>query len=78
MVSMNPFVLFMASPAGRLTRIAAGVALIVWGLGVTGGLAGVAAAVVGAIPLFAGLTDVCLLAPLFGNPLSGARIRAGR
>ena len=75
---MNPFVLFMASPAGRLTRIAAGVALIVWGLGVTGGPAGVAAALVGAIPLFAGLADVCLLAPLFGNPLSGARIRAGR
>lgn len=29
---MNPFVSFMASPAGRIVRVVAGIALITWGL----------------------------------------------
>lgn len=74
---MNPFVAFMASTAGRAARIAAGAALIAWGLfgltGTTGTLV-----VVGAVPLVAGLADVCLFAPLFGCPLSGRKIRAAR
>ncbi len=75
---MNPFVSFMASPAGRLTRIVAGVALIAWGLLGIGGTTGIIVAAVGAVPLLAGLLDVCLLAPLFSCPLSGAKIRAAR
>jgi hypothetical protein len=74
---MNPFVSFMASPAGRLTRIVAGVVLIAWGLRL-GGVGGIMLAIVGAVPLLAGLMDVCLLAPLFGEPLSGVKIRAAR
>lgn len=75
---MNPFVSFMASTTGRLVRIIAGIALIAWGLLGLGGTLGVVVAVVGVLPLVAGLFDFCVFAPLFGNPLSGARIRAGK
>jgi hypothetical protein len=74
---MNPFVKFMASPAGRIIRIVAGLALIAWGLFGLGGTTGAIVAVVGALPLLAGLFDFCVFAPLFRNPLSGAKIRAG-
>lgn len=75
---MNPFVKFMASPAGRIVRIVAGIVLIAWGLLSLGGTTGIIVAVVGAVPLFAGLIDVCLFAPLFGNPISGPKIRAAK
>jgi hypothetical protein len=68
----------MASTAGRLVRIVAGVALIAWGLLGLGGSTGIIVAVVGAVPLLAGLFDVCLFAPLFGCPFSGTKIRASR
>lgn len=75
---MNPFVKFMASPAGRITRIVAGIALIAWGLMGLGGVTGIVVAVIGALPLVAGLFDFCVFAPLFGAPLSGQKIRAGK
>lgn len=75
---MNPFVTFMASGAGRLLRIVAGVALIAVGLLGMQDTAGIVVAVIGVVPLLAGLFDFCLFAPLFGAPLSGRRIRAGR
>lgn len=75
---MNPFVSFMASTAGRIARIVAGIALIAWGLLGLGGTTGVIVAVVGALPLAAGLFDFCVFAPLFGAPLSGPRIRSGK
>lgn len=74
---MNPFVRFMASTTGRITRIVAGAALLAWGLLGLAGTTGVVMAVVGMVPLAAGLFDVCLFAPLFGNPPSGPKIRAG-
>jgi hypothetical protein len=74
---MNPFVKFMASTAGRIVRIVAGIALIAVGLLVIGGTGGIIVAVVGAVPLLAGLFDFCVFAPLFGAPLSGPKIRAG-
>mgnify|MGYP001403961521 CR=1 FL=1 len=75
---MNPFIKFMASTAGRLTRIVAGIALIAWGLiGITG-TAGIIVAVIGALPLAAGLIDFCVFAPLFGAPLSGSKIREAK
>jgi hypothetical protein len=73
---MNPFVKFMASPAGRIVRALAGLALIAWGLLGLGGTTGIVVAVVGVVPLAAGLIDFCLFAPLFGAPLSGQKIRA--
>ena len=75
---MNPFVTFMASTAGRLIRIAAGIALVLWGLMGIQGTAGIVVAVIGVVPLAAGLFDFCVFAPLFGNPMSGPRIRAGK
>ena len=73
---MNPFVKFMASTTGRIVRIVAGIALIAWGLMGLGGATGVIVAVIGAVPLLAGLFDFCVFAPLFGAPLSGPKIRA--
>ena len=75
---MNPFVNFMASPAGRIVRIVAGIALIAWGLLVLGGTTGTIVAIVGAIPLLAGLLDFCIFAPLFSEPLKGSEIRGER
>lgn len=75
---MNPFVSFMASTTGRIVRIVAGIALIAWGVLGLGGVTGIIVAVLGALPLLAGLLDFCVFAPLFGNPLSGAKIRAGK
>ena len=75
---MNPFVTFMASGTGRIVRIAAGIALIAWALLRLNGPVAVVVAVIGAVPLLAGLVDVCVFAPLFGAPLSGPRIRSAK
>ncbi len=75
---MNPFITFMASTAGRIVRIVAGIALIAWGLFGLGDTIGIIVAVIGAVPLLAGLFDFCVFAPLFGNPFSGPKIRAGK
>lgn len=64
------FFTFMASPTGRCARIAAGGALIPAGLRGRRVLAAI-----GAVPLLAGALDVCLAAPLFGRPLTGAALR---
>ena len=75
---MNPIVSFLASPAGRIIRIVAGIALVAWGLLGLTGTTGIVVAIVGLVPLVAGLFDFCVFAPLFGAPLSGAKIRAGK
>ncbi len=75
---MNPFVSFMSSTTGRLVRIVAGIALIAGGLLGLGGTVGVVVAVIGLLPLVAGLLDFCAFAPLFGAPLGGPQIRAGK
>jgi len=75
---MNPFISFMASTTGRIVRVLAGLALIAWGLLGLGGTTGIIVAVIGALPLLAGLFDFCAFAPLFGNPLSGKKIRSGK
>ncbi len=62
-----PFVRFMESTAGRVTRCAAGLVLV--GLGAWLGGPWWALAGVGLVPLAAGLFGVCLVAPLFGAPL---------
>lgn len=68
------FVKFMSSPAGRVARIVAGIALIVIGAVIGGG--GWVLAVVGLVPLAAGALDVCLFAPLFKQPMKGSEVRA--
>jgi len=68
-----PFARFMSSTLGRLVRVLAGIALIAIGLWLGGGW--LALSVVGVIPLVAGAADVCLFAPLFGQPWQGKEIR---
>ena len=75
---MNPFVSFMASTTGRIVRVVAGLALIAWGLMGLTGTTGIIVAVIGAVPLLAGVFDFCVFAPLFGAPVSGPKIRAGK
>ena len=75
---MNPFSKFMASTSGRIIRVVAGAALIAWGLLGLGGTAGIIVAVVGAVPLLAGLFDFCVFAPLFGDPFNGSKIRESK
>lgn len=74
---MNPIIAFLASSAGRVVRIVAGLALIALGIWGLDGTVGIVVAVVGAVPLLAGIFDFCVFAPLFGNPFSGAKIREG-
>jgi hypothetical protein len=50
--------------------------LIVLGLSVIGGVGGVIVAVIGLLPLAAGVFDFCLFAPLAGLPFNGAALRA--
>lgn len=68
------FTRLMATLLGRSIRIMAGVALIAAGLYV-GGAWGAVVGVVGAVPLLAGIFNVCLFAPLFGAPFSGGSLR---
>ncbi len=62
------FVQFITSPLGRGIRIIVGIALIAWGLGMVGGVAGWVIALVGLLPLTLGIVNGCLLARLFGGP----------
>jgi len=75
---MNPFCTFMASSAGRIIRIVLGIAAIAWGVWGLKGTSGTIVAIVGAVPLIAGRFDFCIFAPLFGCPMSGPKIRAGK
>ena len=76
---MNPFISWMASSAGRITRILAGLILIILGLFVVHStVETVILVVVGLVPLLAGLFDFCVFAPLFSNPFNGKQIRAGK
>lgn len=74
------FVKFMASGAGRALRIVAGLALIIGGLALafvaSNQALGVVLAVIGLLPLGAGMFDFCVFAPIFGASLRGMKIRA--
>jgi len=69
------FVSFMRSAAGRGLRTVAGIALIAVGLAIggTGGTGGVIIAVVGVVPLAAGVFNFCLAGPLFEVDLMGRK-----
>ena len=70
------FAQFMSGMGGRLLRIVAGAAIIASGVLWVGGTLGWTLAVVGLVPIAAGVFDFCLLGPLFGGPFSGSKIRA--
>ena len=65
------FVRFMRSAAGRLLRIGAGVVLMWYGLTQMVGTGGMLLAVVGVVPIAAGIFNFCLFGPLFGVDLMG-------
>jgi len=68
------FAKFMASQAGRLLRIVAGVALIALGLFATQPPLTYILLVLGVVFVLVGAFNVCLLAPLMGLPLKGRDI----
>jgi hypothetical protein len=72
---MKAFFRLIASPTGRIVRIVAGLALILIGLLAIGGTGGWILAIVGLVPLAAGIFDWCVFAPLFGLPFVGPRLR---
>ncbi len=61
------FVQFMNGGIGRAARVVAGLALLSAGIALGG--PGLVLALVGLVPLVAGATGRCLLAPLFHQPL---------
>lgn len=69
------FARFMSSTVGRALRILAGIALVLLGLFSVQGAWGIVLAVVGLVPLVAGLFNFCVFAPLFGGPFLGKEVR---
>ena len=67
---MKNLTVWMSTSVGRTARVVAGLALIVVGLVAGGGW--IALSIVGAVPAVAGLANVCLFAPLAGQPFKGA------
>lgn len=61
------FVEWMSRPAGRILRAVAGVILIGVGLYFQG-VWGYVVAVVGVVPVLAGVFNFCLIAPILGAP----------
>ena len=66
---------FLGSSSGRITRIVAGVILIVVGLVTVQGTGGAILAIVGLLPLAAGVFDFCIFAPLAKLPFNGEALR---
>jgi hypothetical protein len=63
----------MATGAGRILRIVAGLVLIGFGLYLQSTV-GIVVAVIGLVPLLAGVLNVCLIAPILGVPFSGREL----
>jgi hypothetical protein len=72
---MNAVFQFLAGQAGRVVRAVLGLILIVVGIAFVGGVVGWILAIVGLVPLAAGIFDWCLFAPLFGLPFAGPSLR---
>lgn len=62
------FLLFMNTPVGRAIRVAMGVVVFLAGMAVGGGL-GTGLMVFAFLPVLTGVTGVCPLNPLTGQPL---------
>jgi hypothetical protein len=62
------FLLFMNTPVGRAIRVAMGVTVFLVGMALGGGL-GTGLMVFAFLPVLTGVTGVCPLNPLTGQPL---------
>lgn len=76
-VQTSRFARFMVSAAGRWLRIVIGVALVVWGWSMHSA-GGTVLAIVGLVPVAAGVFDFCLISLLVQVPFWGRDIRAGK
>jgi hypothetical protein len=74
--AQTEFAQFLAGGAGRITRIVAGILLVWAGISIDHATWSIVLYVVGAVPILAGVFDVCLLTALFGGPFSGRRVRS--
>lgn len=72
---MLKFAKFMATIPGRIIRMVAGAAIIWWGSTMMG-TTGMIVMIVGAIPFFAGIFNLCMIAPFIGVPFKGKDILA--
>jgi len=61
------FAKWMSEPLGRILRVVAGVILIGVGLYFQG-VGGLVVAVVGVVPVLAGVFNFCLIGPILGAP----------
>lgn len=68
------FLRLMNSPLGRFARMFLGT-LMVWYGAKLGGALGNIMAILGLVPFLAGIFNLCLLAPLFGYPMSGKKMK---
>ena len=73
-IATSAFGQFMASTAGRLVRVALGLALIALGW-YLGGTTGFIVAAIGLVPLVAGALGVCLLTGLLAGLWTGDAVR---
>ena len=64
------FTRWMARIPVRCLRIVIGASMVVWGY-TEGTTTGYFVGTIGIVPMMGGLYDFCILAPLFGGPLSG-------
>jgi hypothetical protein len=71
------FARFMAGPIGRGARILVGIVLIIIGIS-AGGAGGWILALVGLLPLVAGVLNICIIAPLLKAPFSGKEALQGK
>lgn len=71
------FAKFINSPAGRVVRVIAGLALIGWGYLWLGSVTGIILIALGFVPLTAGAFNLCLISALLGGPIRGAVVLKG-
>jgi hypothetical protein len=69
------FLSFMNSTAGRAIRVVLGLALVVLGVLVGGGL-GIAIAVFALLPMATGIFGICPVNPILGQPLRACAVPA--
>lgn len=71
---MNDFFRFIASPTGRVVRIAAGLTLAATSL-IGAKKPNLLLLGISMVPLSAGLFDWCVMGPLAGKPFQGEELR---
>lgn len=63
------FAKFINTTAGRIVRIVAGLALIIWGISIGLNTTGIIFIIVGLVPFIAGTFNLCIISGLLGGPL---------